>query len=382
MSIECLPDELVMAIVGAIDDPTAVLAWSLVSRRYHGISVDPSLWRRMYEARFGLPMHVRFEAHGKNWRWLYRACAVDGTRAGVAVGRLRIALFLQGTPCVYWGDIADGLPHGYGLAISLPTPFAHPETLEPLGDANFALDEGHTVYEGQWARGQRHGHGALIDATIDYEGQHENDAPHGNGTCRFPNACYTGTMHHGARTGWGVVTYSNGQRHEGNFQDGKAHGYGIHTWPHGERHEGWYENDNMNGPGLQKFPNGTTYRGQFRDGVRHGHGTLTWNGRTYTGGFHLDLMHGFGVCIYPSGSTFRGQYEREQRQGWGVFTFAADRSRLWGRWSEDKRIEGEVVDHGTRRLPCTATSRCRACACAPKAKPSEPGIPVSFLDSL
>jgi len=51
---------------------------------------------------------------------------------------------------------------------------------------------------------------------------------------------------------FGTVTYSNGEKYDGEWKDNKKHGQGAHTWPNGDK-----------------------YVGEYKDGVPFGQGTYT-----------------------------------------------------------------------------------------------------------
>nr|UDO47931.1 Morn repeat [Pandoravirus massiliensis] len=117
---DSMPDELVLVVLGALDSLSALASWSLTSRRHHALANDPLLWRRLCESRFGpLVLHRRFVEAGKCWRWLYRAQSRAAAPTGADVGAVIVRT--QGHDHVYWGDCLNGVPHGYGLALQLPT---------------------------------------------------------------------------------------------------------------------------------------------------------------------------------------------------------------------------------------------------------------------
>ncbi|AJF97374.1 Morn repeat protein [Pandoravirus inopinatum] len=103
-----LPDELVLAILVALDDPRSLASWAQTSRRHHSLADDPSLWRRLCELRFGPLLHCNFVGWGKSWRWLYRAQACEAAATGTDVGAVHARV--RGRKYIYWGDCRDGLP--------------------------------------------------------------------------------------------------------------------------------------------------------------------------------------------------------------------------------------------------------------------------------
>jgi hypothetical protein len=360
-SIDALPDEIALDIIVAAGDARSIAALSATSKRYYRLATDDHVWRRIYESRFGPRLHQRMEAHGKSWRWLYQACAAGGHRPGAVVGRLRVKFAFTRAKCVYWGDVEHGLPHGYGLAISLPTELADPDALWPVGGS--LSQETRMIYEGWWNQGYRQGHGKTTWGGSAYEGEHASDRFCGQGIlCWDQGTCrYQGGMKDDKFDGEGIYTCSDGSRYHGIYRDGHAHGWGVYTWPANNE-----------------------YRGHHKKGHRHGYGTLKLDGGriVYVGHFDRGVAHGLASKTEAGVGIFKGQFKHGNREGWGLYVYADDGSRLWGKWSKGTCVRGEVVDHGTRVTPCTGKSRCRACAGAPRDKSHGAQLSVAFLESL
>ena len=72
--------------------------------------------------------------------------------------------------------------------------------------------------------------------------------------------------------------------YQGHHKDGKSEGYGVSTWPDGHKYEGQWLNDLMNGEGVFHFADGRLYQGHYKDGRKEGYGVQTWpNGQKYEG---------------------------------------------------------------------------------------------------
>nr|UMO79874.1 Morn repeat domain containing protein [Pandoravirus aubagnensis] len=270
---DLLPDELAIDVLVATDDVQSVVNWSCTSWRHHSIGDDPVLWRRMYESRFGRPLHADFVERGKDWRWLYRARACNGRAVEVAVGEVPFGL--GRALGLYWGDLADGIPHGYGLL-----------TMAPDG-----LDE---RYEGDFCKGEFNGHGVRV--------------------------------------------WSNGQRYEGDWKDGEKHGHGVYTWPEGQRYEGDWEYGDKHGRGVLTHADGSRYKGGWKDDQRHGYGVQTLaDGERYKGNHVEDTAHGQGVRTWPDGRQYKGAFVRGWQHGYAVFT-RADGHQVRGRWSHGELL--------------------------------------------
>ena len=50
------------------------------------------------------------------------------------------------------------------------------------------------------------------------------------------------------------------------------HGYGVYSWQDGRRYEGEYVNDKKHGKGKYVWANGKVYDGMWEDGKQHGVG--------------------------------------------------------------------------------------------------------------
>jgi len=89
------------------------------------------------------------------------------------------------------------------------------------------------------------------------------------------------------REGVGSLTYSDGDKYEGEWKDGQKHGQGTYTWS-----------------------NGNKYVGEFKDGGKNGQGTFTWSdGKKYVGEYKEDLMNGQGTISWSNREKFVGEWK-------------------------------------------------------------------------
>jgi hypothetical protein len=85
----------------------------------------------------------------------------------------------------------------------------------------------------------------------------------------------------------GILTFANGTRYIGEFNDGMP-----------------------NGQGKLLYSNGAKYEGQVRDGVPNGQGAYLYsNGMHYSGQFLNGLPNGKGTLTLPDGSQFAGEFK-------------------------------------------------------------------------
>jgi hypothetical protein len=126
---------------------------------------------------------------------------------------------------------------------------------------------------------------------------------------------------YGERHGHGVVTWSNGDRYEGEFFNGVRHGSGSLFFADGSEYVGEWECNYMHGHGTRRFPNGDVYVGGYHDGKRSGPDGRFYfaNGDLYVGNWSNDLMNGMGRYYYSNGQRFEGQFRDGRRHGPGKF---------------------------------------------------------------
>ncbi|WBR14640.1 Morn repeat protein [Pandoravirus kuranda] len=229
-----LPDELVIGIVDMLGDVSVLVAWAITCRRHYALSTDDTLWRRLCRDRFGPTLHVWAESQGKGAQWLYQAQGRRGTRT-TPVGAVVVR------DHVYWGDLVDGLPHGYGLAVALPTPHRKEGAAvrtRPT-DARAALNG--SYYEGHWRAGRAYGYGKRVypNGTI-YEGLWEDCVPHGRGSMTDRDGgSYVGDWHCGQRHGTGTLTTRDGNAYTGVWDnDAPVGGSGHKSHPKKKHHDG------------------------------------------------------------------------------------------------------------------------------------------------
>ncbi|MCX5848374.1 MAG: hypothetical protein NTW65_02850 [Deltaproteobacteria bacterium] len=144
-----------------------------------------------------------------------------------------------------------------------------------------------------------------------YEGDFVNNKKTGRGTYTFANGNkYEGDWVNDKRNSRGTYTYANGDKYEGDFVDGKQQGKGIYTWADGRKYEGDWVSGNRTGKGTYAFANGAKYEGDWVNGKLHGKGTYTYaNGDKYEGDFVDDKFTSRGKFTCSNGKQFTGNLE-------------------------------------------------------------------------
>eukprot|EP01147_Barroeca_monosierra_P010132 gene10132-2298_t len=85
----------------------------------------------------------------------------------------------------------------------------------------------------------------------------------------------------GQRDGFGILTFADGARFVGYFQNGLCNGKGILTFPDNSKYEGDFENGKYNGYGIYQRADGMKFQGQFKGGQVDGSGLLTFPDGTH-----------------------------------------------------------------------------------------------------
>ena len=105
--------------------------------------------------------------------------------------------------------------------------------------------------------------------------------------------------------GYGVATFSDGGRYEGNFVNEVKTGHGTYTYSDGGRYQGNFENDLMNGYGVYEYADGNSYEGDFVNGMKSGYGVYKYSdGSLYKGNFTNENQTGKGVFIATNGNKY------------------------------------------------------------------------------
>lgn len=134
---------------------------------------------------------------------------------------------------------------------------------------------------------------------------------------------WTGNCSDGYADGNGVLTWSNGNRYEGELYVGTIRGNGTFYWANGDWYEGEFKNGRREGIGTQHFDCSGQYHGEFHNGVMDGVGALQMaDGNRYEGAFHNGVMEGLGVRNFADGSKYEGEFKHNQQEGLGTLVQA------------------------------------------------------------
>ena len=161
----------------------------------------------------------------------------------------------------------------------------------------------------------------IIDGSV--EATWVNGVMQGDATVRYGEhgeyGIYVGQYDksEGHRIGYGVMTYADGHKYEGEWKDNLRHGKGTLSYPDNAKYIGSFDNDKMHGYGEYHFANGNVYKGEFEDDYFSGKGTFYYKtGGWYEGEFKDDKFHGKGTLYYSDGTIYQqGTWENDNFVG-------------------------------------------------------------------
>lgn len=150
-----------------------------------------------------------------------------------------------------------------------------------------------------------------------YEGMFVDETFHGVGTYVFSDgSVYEGQWHRGNRFGHGQLRSKEGWTYEGFFDTNQRHRRGIIDYPDGSCYMGEWYYDKINGQGIFITSLKDVYRGQLQDGKFHGNGQLVYaDGSIHTGEFKNGLRHGRGIFIEKEGTELYGHFREDCYHG-------------------------------------------------------------------
>mmetsp|Transcript_10915 Transcript_10915/g.40701 ORF Transcript_10915/g.40701 Transcript_10915/m.40701 type:complete len:345 (+) Transcript_10915:141-1175(+) len=83
------------------------------------------------------------------------------------------------------------------------------------------------------------------------------------------------------------------------------------------------------------------YDGEFKDNLNDGQGIMKYlNGNVYKGEWQQGQKQGFGVMYYANGDVYRGEWQQGKKHGSGSYFFSKFNSTYEGEWNNGKFVEG------------------------------------------
>lgn len=150
-----------------------------------------------------------------------------------------------------------------------------------------------------------------------YEGNFCDEHFHGIGVYTYQDgSVYEGNWHRGTRFGHGHLRSSEGWVYEGFFDKDRRHRHGMVDYPDGSCYIGQWFYDKIQGRGIYITPLRDVYRGDLIDGLFDGYGELFYaDGSHYVGHFSEGKRHGPGIFTEREGTQYYGNFVRDRRHG-------------------------------------------------------------------
>lgn len=227
-------------------------------------------------------------------------------------------------------------------------PAANPREVTPIDvtvgamrmQGDFTLDANMTSYSGKgkvsWTNGDR------------YEGEIQSSKRHGHGVLVWADGNrYDGQWEHDETAGVAAISYANGSRYEGHTLKGVPKGIGKITYASGDSYSGEFEGGALNGAGTYTWSNGQKYVGTLKDNTPNGQGTMYYNnGDRYEGTLLNGVPHQSGTFIWKSGDRYIGQWKNGAKDGLGTLVWSTG-DRWEGVYAADAQTANGTMIHKT-----------------------------------
>ncbi|CAM9103228.1 unnamed protein product, partial [Choristocarpus tenellus] len=150
-----------------------------------------------------------------------------------------------------------------------------------------------------------------------YEGEYVDEEMHGIGEyCSADHTVYSGEWHRGQRQGFGILESADGAVYEGDFDHNVIHGDGLWRWPDGSTYVGQSKYGKREGRGLYVTKMRDAYYGTYKNNKPHGTGLFKYcDGSSYSGDFDMGLRHGLGTYEDSKGVWSIGSWRGDKKHG-------------------------------------------------------------------
>jgi hypothetical protein len=264
----------------------------------------------------------------------------------------------------YVGEFKDGYRNGQGT-------YYYHDNMQYSGQYSYNQMDGFGTftwadgqkYVGEWKNSAQHGKGThyYVDGTSVYGlwengkmiqdlSEEVNDNQTDENENNVQQEVSTGCIEGDCDSGYGVYTWTTGEKYEGNWQNGKRNGFGSNYYADGNVYMGEWYNDQQQGKGTMIYANGDMYTGDYKLHKLDGQGTYTYkDGRKYIGQYKNQYRHGIGTMYYSDGRTEAGNWEYDIYKGKSNYTptnstgcISGDCSSGYGVyvWTSGEKYEG------------------------------------------
>ncbi len=240
---------------------------------------------------------------------------------------------------IYKGNFKDGKFSGIGVLEQANgnTYTGNFEEGKQAGKGKFVYANG-DIYEGEFRNNKITGTGTMlfIDGSK-YEGDWLNGQYHEKGTLTRKDGFYIkGAFLNGNES---IVKYYNPNHQEVTklvYYDLPESGFAKRKLENGDVYEGNWLNGKYHGEGKISYTNGNKFEGQFFEGNRK-YGLFIWlSGSSYFGEFVNNQATGKTRFTWANGDYYIGEYLNWKLTGFGTLYFKTSQSIYEGNWLDSK----------------------------------------------
>lgn len=196
------------------------------------------------------------------------------------------------------------------------------------------------IYIGHFFNGVIHGIGRVIKPShFIYNGEFKHGTMYGVGQMIFSKGeikSMDGVWTDNSLNGNAIILYRNGMKYIGEISKNLKHGPGT-LYFDGHRMSGIWVNNYLDGNYVIENGNATIYCNYVNDVLTYPVKIVYLNGSVYNGKCnHMYLPHGHGKMKYFNKVIYNGFWENGFREGYG-FMLYPDKSYYNGTWSSDMK---------------------------------------------
>ena len=119
-----------------------------------------------------------------------------------------------------------------------------------------------------------------------------------------------------------ALSYTNGDKYEGEIKNGIREGFGTYYYHNGDKYEGMWLKGKKNGTGTLYYKEGNLFVGQWKNSEKEGIGTLYLkNGEKYYGEFKSGKRSGKGILTSPDNNKYIGYFKDNKKHGVGIIHY-------------------------------------------------------------
>ena len=119
-----------------------------------------------------------------------------------------------------------------------------------------------------------------------------------------------------------ALTYTNGDKFEGEIKKGIREGFGTYYYHNGDKYEGMWLKGKKHGMGTLYYKEGNLFVGHWKNSEKEGIGTLyTKTGEKFYGEFKLGRRNGKGILTSPDNNRYIGYFKENRKNGVGIMHY-------------------------------------------------------------